>query len=403
MARPSSPRGRGRSGVPRRAAGGRRTIPRSVVRRRTVAGPCPMPSSSTSSTPRPVTGCSLQAFALTGDLPASRGAVRDSFIAAWHRWPKLRRLDDPESWVRPHVLTHAQRRHTARIFHRDRKLDPELRATLDALHKLPVTSRKTLLLTQLSAASAAELGPRGRAPRRGGGAPPAEARVAFVDLRGSPPPRSGRPSRGSPSTAPTSGGHAPRSSGAPAPRDGVPMPWPVPRWSWPRWSSAGSWSPTPTASSPTLESARRPDHERSRGRHRDVAVRAVGRSPPPRCSPRRSSHAPCPAAPGGSPAPTPPARHASPASGRTFADPKASTALVRNFTRRREKGKPQLAAVQTMEFSATSPAPRRASTRRPGWFAACAMPQTQLLPYAGCRASATTPSSTRCGAGTSPR
>jgi hypothetical protein len=28
----------------------------------------------------------VQAFALTGDLPASRGAVRDSFIAAWHRW-----------------------------------------------------------------------------------------------------------------------------------------------------------------------------------------------------------------------------------------------------------------------------------------------------------------------------
>jgi DNA-directed RNA polymerase specialized sigma24 family protein len=24
------------------------------------------------------------AFALTGDLPASRGAVRDTYIAAWH-------------------------------------------------------------------------------------------------------------------------------------------------------------------------------------------------------------------------------------------------------------------------------------------------------------------------------
>ena len=32
------------------------------------------------------------AFALTGDLPASRGAVRDSFIAAWHHWAKVRRL-----------------------------------------------------------------------------------------------------------------------------------------------------------------------------------------------------------------------------------------------------------------------------------------------------------------------
>ena len=128
----------------------------------------------------------VQAFALTGDLPASRGAVRDSFIAAWHRWPKLRRLDDPESWVRPHVLTHAQRRHTARIFHRDRKLDPELRATLDALHKLPVTSRKALVLADLSAAPAQERAreiglPLDEAERR-----LLDARVKFVELRGVP-------------------------------------------------------------------------------------------------------------------------------------------------------------------------------------------------------------------------
>ncbi len=161
----------------------------------------------------------VQAFALTGDLPASRGAVRDSFIAAWHRWPKLRRLDDPESWVRPHVLTHAQRRHTARIFHRDRKLDPELRATLDALHKLPVTSRKALLLADLSAASRAGARPRGRAPARGGGAPPA-GRAGAVRR---PPRGAGHrdpvdPRSGSRSTAPTSAGSAPRSSAAPAPR-----------------------------------------------------------------------------------------------------------------------------------------------------------------------------------------
>ena len=125
----------------------------------------------------------VQAFALTGDLPASRGAVRDSFIAAWHRWPKLRRLDDPESWVRPHVLTHAQRRHTARIFHRDRRLDPELRATLDALHKLSLVSRKALVLADLAAASeqerAREIGlPLDDAERR-----LLEARVQFVDHR----------------------------------------------------------------------------------------------------------------------------------------------------------------------------------------------------------------------------
>jgi DNA-directed RNA polymerase specialized sigma24 family protein len=97
------------------------------------------------------------AFALTGDLPASRGAVRDSFIAAWHHWSKIKRLDDPESWVRPHVWSHAQRRHTARIWHRDRKLEPEVRSTLDALAKLPVVPRKALLLTQLTSASRHEM------------------------------------------------------------------------------------------------------------------------------------------------------------------------------------------------------------------------------------------------------
>src|SRR3954453_76746 len=128
----------------------------------------------------------VQAFALTGDLPASRGAVRDSFIAAWHRWRKLRRLEDPESWVRPHALARAQRRPPARIFHRDRLLDPELRATLDALHKLPATSRKALVLAELSAASPAlrarEVGLSGdEAERR-----LLDARVRFVALRGVP-------------------------------------------------------------------------------------------------------------------------------------------------------------------------------------------------------------------------
>ena len=78
----------------------------------------------------------LQAYALTGDLPASRSAVRDAFIVAWHHWRKVSRLDDPESSVRPHAWAHAQRRHTARVWHRDKSLDPDVRATLDALGKL---------------------------------------------------------------------------------------------------------------------------------------------------------------------------------------------------------------------------------------------------------------------------
>ncbi|MBD8868633.1 sensor domain-containing protein [Nocardioides donggukensis] len=99
----------------------------------------------------------LQTYALTGDLPASRSAVRDAFVAAWHHWPKVCRLDDPEGWVRPHAWQHAQRRHTARIWHRDRSLDDSSRATLEALGKLGVTQRKALLLTQLGSSTLPEM------------------------------------------------------------------------------------------------------------------------------------------------------------------------------------------------------------------------------------------------------
>ena len=99
----------------------------------------------------------LQTYALTGDLPASRSAVRDAFVAAWHHWRKVSRLDDPEAWARPHAWAHAQRRHTARLWHREKGLDPEVLATLDALGKLSVNQRKTLLLTQLSSVSMADM------------------------------------------------------------------------------------------------------------------------------------------------------------------------------------------------------------------------------------------------------
>lgn len=99
----------------------------------------------------------LQTYALTGDLPASRSAVRDTFVVAWHHWRKVSRLPDPEAWARPHAWAHAQRRHTARLWHRDRGLDPQVRATLDALGKLPMTQRKALLLTHLATVSMADL------------------------------------------------------------------------------------------------------------------------------------------------------------------------------------------------------------------------------------------------------
>ncbi len=92
----------------------------------------------------------LQTYALTGDLPASRSAVRDAFVAAWHHWRKVGRKRDPEAWLRPNAWAQAQRRHTARPWHRDKTLDPELRATLDALGRLSNQQRRMLLLARLA-------------------------------------------------------------------------------------------------------------------------------------------------------------------------------------------------------------------------------------------------------------
>ncbi|GAB3199391.1 hypothetical protein GCM10027062_15920 [Nocardioides hungaricus] len=99
----------------------------------------------------------LLTYCLTGDLPASRNAVRDGFVATWHHWRKVARLEDPEAWTRVRACARAQRRHTAKLWHRERDLDPEVRATLEALGKLSMTQRRVLLLTHLTRASLAEI------------------------------------------------------------------------------------------------------------------------------------------------------------------------------------------------------------------------------------------------------
>ncbi|KQV65022.1 hypothetical protein ASC64_15125 [Nocardioides sp. Root122] len=94
-----------------------------------------------------------EAFALTGDAPAARAAVRDAFVVAWHHWRKVDGLDDRDAYVRPLAFRRARRRHTARIWHRDKSLDPEALATLDALSKLSTRQRELLVLNALSALS----------------------------------------------------------------------------------------------------------------------------------------------------------------------------------------------------------------------------------------------------------
>jgi DNA-directed RNA polymerase specialized sigma24 family protein len=92
----------------------------------------------------------VQTFALTGDLTASRNAVRDAFVAARHHWEKVGNQEDPLSWVRPRAWSAAQRRRAARPIHRERHLDPDQQACVEALHKLPDAQRRVLVLTHLS-------------------------------------------------------------------------------------------------------------------------------------------------------------------------------------------------------------------------------------------------------------
>ncbi|GAA5115565.1 hypothetical protein GCM10023339_22910 [Alloalcanivorax gelatiniphagus] len=111
-----------------------------------------------------------EAYALTGDAPAARAAVRDAFVVAWHHWRKVGQLDDRDGYVRPLALGRARRRHTARIWHRDKSLDPEVRSTLDALAKLTARQRELLVLNGLSALTLSDMAravglPRGDAER----------------------------------------------------------------------------------------------------------------------------------------------------------------------------------------------------------------------------------------------
>lgn len=99
----------------------------------------------------------LQTFAVTGDLGASRTAVRDAYVAARHHWNKVGRLPDPEQWVRPRAWAIAQRRHTARPWHREKSVTPEQARLFEALHKLSDAERKTLVLTHLAAIPMSEV------------------------------------------------------------------------------------------------------------------------------------------------------------------------------------------------------------------------------------------------------
>ena len=100
----------------------------------------------------------LETYALTGDLSAARSAVGDAFEAAGHHWRKVCRLPDPEEWVRPRAWAMAQRRHVARLWHREKGLSAEQKNVLDALHHLPDQQRRVLLLAHLAGFTTPDIG-----------------------------------------------------------------------------------------------------------------------------------------------------------------------------------------------------------------------------------------------------
>ena len=100
----------------------------------------------------------LETYALTGDLAAARSAVRDAFEAAGHHWRKVGLLPDPEEWVRPRAWAMAQRRHVARLWHREKGLSAEQKNVLDALHHLPDQQRKVLLLANVAGFTTPDIG-----------------------------------------------------------------------------------------------------------------------------------------------------------------------------------------------------------------------------------------------------
>jgi DNA-directed RNA polymerase specialized sigma24 family protein len=100
----------------------------------------------------------VQTFALTGDLGASRTAVRDAYVAARHHWEKVGASPDPEAWVRPRAWATAQRLHTVRRWHRERGIDADQAATLEGLHGLADQRRRVVVLHLLAEMPTREIG-----------------------------------------------------------------------------------------------------------------------------------------------------------------------------------------------------------------------------------------------------
>jgi RNA polymerase sigma-70 factor (ECF subfamily) len=102
-----------------------------------------------------------QVYPLTGDLAAAEDAVQEAMIRAASHWGRLERYDAPEVWVRRVAVRLAlngfrrARRQAALLVRLGppppvASLDPEDRALVEALAKLPRKYREVLVLHHLA-------------------------------------------------------------------------------------------------------------------------------------------------------------------------------------------------------------------------------------------------------------
>lgn len=99
-----------------------------------------------------------QVRAIIGDPTAAPDAVQHAMTRAWIQWRRLRRLDDPYSWVRRVALRNPRpwwrlRRRAVRPRLADGELasmDPQHLAVLSALLQQPETERRSLVLRYMA-------------------------------------------------------------------------------------------------------------------------------------------------------------------------------------------------------------------------------------------------------------
>ncbi|HEY2671387.1 MAG TPA: SigE family RNA polymerase sigma factor [Rugosimonospora sp.] len=105
-----------------------------------------------------------QVYAMTGDFAEAQDVVQEAFVRALARPGQLRRVDNPEAWLRTVALNLARSRYRRRaVFDRlvrtgrlDRSaaheppLSPDHVALVRALQRLPATVREVLVLHHIA-------------------------------------------------------------------------------------------------------------------------------------------------------------------------------------------------------------------------------------------------------------